>query len=92
MCVFCLLSMPLPPRSSILFWPIYHTIYSQSRLLKNVLDKVSLLPGFWREGLNSFKMAAITDQELEAEFDQFGVELGDLMVIEKCKLFYLSTS
>ena len=32
-------------------------------------------------------MATITDQELEAEFDQFGVELGDLMVIEKCKLF-----
>jgi hypothetical protein len=37
-------------------------------------------------------MAAITNQELEAEFDEFGVELGDFMIIEKCMLLCIIDS
>ena len=37
---------------------------------------------------NRFKMATITFEELEEEFSVFGVDVGDLMIIEKCELPY----
>ena len=35
-------------------------------------------------------MAAITEEELMTEFSDFGVEVDDLMIIEKCMLLCIN--
>jgi hypothetical protein len=44
---------------------------------------------FGGKNLNRSKMATITDKELQDEFDEFGVELDDLIIIEECMLLFI---